>query len=113
MLNEFSRGAGLHNAAAHAARKANALAFDIGARFAPNIERLGVITKFNTDFFQNDFGIALDDLQALFVKHFVVRNLARDVRNRLTGACRACRALGFSTARGAPVARGCGRVLRF
>ena len=113
MLREFAGSAGLDNASAHAARKAHALAFDIGTGFAPNIEGFSVVAKINAHFFQNGFGIAFDDLQAFFVKYFVIGNLARDVRDRLTGARRTRRTLGFPATGGAPVAWGGAHVLCF
>ncbi len=103
MLDKFARRAGLDQLAAHAACEAHPLTLHVGAGGAPDLQRLRVVAKLDTDLVQDRFRIALDQRQAFLVQHFVVRNLARDIRHRDAAARQARRALGIAAARAAGV----------
>ena len=104
VLGKFTRGAGLHQGAAHATRHAHAFALDVGTGLAPDVQRLGVVTEINAYFFQNGVGVVFDDGQAFFVQHFVVRHLAGDVGHGIATARAAGGAFGFAATGGAAVA---------
>ena len=59
---------GLDEGAGEAALEADALALDISARRAQQLQRLGIATELHADFLQDRIGIALDELQTLFAQ---------------------------------------------
>ena len=105
VLREFARCAGLHDGAAHAARKAHALAGDLGTGFAPDVQGLGVVAEIDADFFQDGVGVALDRGQAFFIEHLEVGDLAGDVGRGLDAAGGARGPLGFAASGAAAGAR--------
>jgi len=108
----------LHQLAGQAARKTHPFALDLATGSSEQVQRFGVIAKVDAGFFEDGVGVALDRLQALFVKHLEVRNLAGDKRYRLRAAGAAGGALGFAATAGAAATRcigqgvGCGNLRR-
>ena len=78
----------------------HALAADVGTGLLPERQRFGIVAELDADFFQNEVGIALDELQCLFVEHFIFANLAGDIGKRggRTAARARCSARGCAPA---------------
>jgi hypothetical protein len=68
MLRKVARRRGLDEGAGEAALEADALALDIGACAAEQLERLWIAAELHADFLQDRIGIALDELQAFFAE---------------------------------------------
>jgi hypothetical protein len=71
--------------------EAHARALDVGARFAPNFERLRVIAELEADFLDDPVGLLFELDQAFFAEELVERDLALDVRG-----CGGLRARAFA-----------------
>ena len=72
-----------------APRKPHALALDVAARRAEEVERAGEVAKFDADLLQERLRVALDDFEPLRAQHFGERDLAGDVGNGLMRPMRA------------------------
>ena len=83
MLDVLARRALLDDCPAHAARKVDALALDVGAGLAPELQRLGIILEVDADLLEHGFGVVLDERQPLLAEHLVIGDLARDEGHRL------------------------------
>ena len=97
VLGELAGGAGLHDAAAHAARELHQFAGHFGARGAQDIQRFGVFAELDAHFGEDGVGIALDNRQPIFAQHLVVGHGAGDVGHRIAGAGGTGGALGFTS----------------
>jgi len=98
VLREFLRRRAPHDAAAHAARKAHPLALDVRARLLPDLERLRIVAEIDADLFKDRVGVVLEEFESLAPQHFVIRDLAGDVRYESVAACGARRDLGITAA---------------
>ena len=58
---------------------AHALALDLGAGLAPQLQRPGVVDEIHPDLGQHRFGVGLDGLQRLGVQHLEIGNVALDI----------------------------------
>ena len=79
MLNEFGRCIRRDDFTKHPTLEANSFTLDRGSSLFPYFYRFGVVAKFNSDFFQNQVGIALNQFQSLDRCHFVCRYFAFDI----------------------------------
>ena len=98
-LGEDARGRGLDERAAHAAREADPLAFDVGAGGAEDLGRLGEVDDLDADLLEEGVGVGLDLLEALGRDDLDRRQLPGQVRQRVH---RAGEALALSRGPTAP-----------
>lgn len=81
----------------------HALTAHVGTSGLPQIERFGIVAKLDADLFENDVGVAFDELQPFLVKNFVFANPALDIgqrRSRATagaGSATRCRSPPLTT----------------
>ena len=117
VLDELVRGARLDDLPAHPAREPDALALDVRAGVAEQLERVGVAAELEADLLEDDVGVVLDEAQALLAQHLERRQRPgqeRDVLRiqrgpgRLAGGAPAGPARVVSSVIG--VLRVCGRV---
>ena len=107
VLRELARRRRLDQPAAQASRHAHPLAVDVRTRGLPDCERFRVLAELDADLLEDGVGVVLDEGEALFAQHLVHRNVARYVRDRMTGLRGARDALGIAGARPA-AGGGCG-----
>ncbi len=105
VLREFARGGRLDQLAAQAPWHAHPFALYVRARGLPDRQGFRVFAKFDADLFEDRIGIVFDQGQPLFAEHFIERNLAGDVGNRLARMCGARNAFGLAGI-GPPAPRG-------
>ena len=86
--------------ARQAARKAHALAFNIGTGSFEQFQRVGIFTHFNANRFEQRFGVVGNLAQGFRRKHFKHRDIAADVGNGNVGAGTARLAACFTAASG-------------
>ena len=107
VLGEDGR-CGLQQRPAKPLGKMHPLTADIGTGVAPQLQRLLVVTKLDTNLFEHPVGIRFNQRQAFFVEHLVFADLAGDVdvlrprpaaaSRRSAGGCTACAAASAATA---------------
>jgi hypothetical protein len=85
MLYEFLRCRCLDDGTAEAARKTHALAIDIGAGVAPQVQCARELAELDADLFEHRIRVVLDQLQCFLIDYLEVRNLAVDPRGNLCG----------------------------
>ncbi len=59
--------------------KAHALAFDLGAGTAPQVERFRIVAEVDADLLKDGLGIVLDEGQAFLGQHLIERDLPLDI----------------------------------
>src|SRR4029077_18267710 len=99
VLGELLRRRAAHDAAAHAAREAQALALDVGTGVLPEFERFRIVAEIDADLLENRVGVVLEELEPPGGQRLVVRNVARDVGYEGVAARGAGRDLGIAATR--------------
>ena len=109
-LRELAGRMLLDQFAAHAARESHAFAVDLRARFAEDVEDLGILAELDTGLLEDAVGIAFDDREPRIVQHLEARDPPHDVGRGRGAAGRTGRALGVPGVRASGTRGCCGGV---
>ena len=83
------------------ARNSDSLAFNLGPRLFPALQSFRTINEIDADFFQNRFGVVLDNLERFLVQNLEIRNITLDKSGGFD-----CARCAFGTAGGSATTSG-------